>query len=61
MGFGDLASDGRALTLGDGSTHPILGFGTYKIGFVPASSNTAGQVSAWQHHVVTALALLPGQ
>ena len=24
------------------SQHPLVGFGTYKIGFVPASSNTAG-------------------
>ena len=59
MGFGDLGSDGRALTLGDGSTHPMVGFGTYKIGFVPASSNTAGQVSAWQasrRHCAGALA-----
>ena len=25
-----------------GEMHPLIGFGTYKIGFVPASSNTAG-------------------
>jgi len=28
------------------SQHPLVGFGTYKIGFVPASSNTAGE---WIH------------
>ena len=43
MVFGKLSKDGRSLELSDGSLHPMAGFGTYKIGFVPASSNTAGQ------------------
>ena len=43
MVFGKLSADGRNLELSDGSLHPMAGFGTYKIGFVPASSNTAGQ------------------
>ena len=43
MVFGKLSEDGRSLELSDGSLHPMAGFGTYKIGFVPASSNTAGQ------------------
>mmetsp|Transcript_52340 Transcript_52340/g.84695 ORF Transcript_52340/g.84695 Transcript_52340/m.84695 type:complete len:321 (-) Transcript_52340:258-1220(-) len=40
--FGDV-SGSHGLTLNDGSQHPLVGFGTYKIGFVPASSNTADQ------------------
>ena len=42
MAFGEVSADGTSLTLCDGSQHPMVGFGTYKIGFVPASSNTAG-------------------
>jgi len=29
--------------MNNGTDHPLIGFGTYKIGFVPASSNTANQ------------------
>lgn len=41
------ATRGRALAscptipLRDGTAHPIVGFGTYKVGFVPASASTA--------------------
>ncbi|EGD77922.1 hypothetical protein PTSG_12899 [Salpingoeca rosetta] len=33
----------RSVTLHDGSEHPMLGFGTYKVGFVPASASSAVQ------------------
>ena len=29
------------LNLADGHTHPMLGYGTYKVGFVPASASAA--------------------
>uniref|UniRef100_A0A7S0M9P1 NADP-dependent oxidoreductase domain-containing protein n=1 Tax=Cryptomonas curvata TaxID=233186 RepID=A0A7S0M9P1_9CRYP len=35
-------ADSRFVTMNNGVQHPLIGFGTYKIGFVPASSNTAG-------------------
>ena len=50
MVFGKLSADGRNLELSDGSLHPMAGFGTYKIGFVPASSNTAGQAGHAPDH-----------
>lgn len=30
------------LVLNDGTVHPLVGFGTYKIGFIPASASSAG-------------------
>ena len=29
------------ISLRDGTTHPIIGFGTYKVGFIPASASAA--------------------
>lgn len=33
------SSSSPAVQLNDGNTHPLLGFGTYKVGFIPASSS----------------------
>jgi hypothetical protein len=33
--------DAQTLTLNDGTKHPIIGFGTYKVGFIPASASSA--------------------
>jgi len=33
------------LTLNDGAQHPLVGFGTYKVGFIPASAASAGGVA----------------
>ena len=30
------------ITLNDGKLHPAMGYGTYKVGFVPASASSAG-------------------
>ncbi len=35
--------DGQSLTLNDGTKHPIIGFGTYKVGFIPASASSASK------------------
>jgi len=40
--YSKVSEDGKNVVLSNGTNHPIIGFGTYKIGFVPASSNTAG-------------------
>jgi len=31
-----------SITLNDGTQHPLIGFGTYKVGFIPASASSAG-------------------
>lgn len=33
--------DGTTLVLNDGTKHPMIGFGTYKVGFIPASASSA--------------------
>jgi hypothetical protein len=33
------------IPLRDGTPHPIIGFGTYKVGFVPASASSAAAVT----------------
>ena len=33
--------DQKTLTLHDGTKHPMIGFGTYKVGFIPASASSA--------------------
>ena len=40
--------DAPVLTLNDGRAHPQLGYGTYKVGFVPASASGAGGVAMGQ-------------
>jgi hypothetical protein len=39
---------GQYLVLNDGTKHPLIGFGTYKVGFIPASASSAasGQTPA---------------
>ena len=37
--------DAPTLTLNSGHPHPQLGFGTYKVGFIPASASSAGGVA----------------
>jgi len=37
-----MSTAGHFITLNDGTPHPLIGFGTYKIGFVPASATSAG-------------------
>ncbi|KAJ1477401.1 NADP-dependent oxidoreductase domain-containing protein [Baffinella frigidus] len=44
--YSKVSEDGKNVVLSNGTNHPIIGFGTYKIGFVPASSNTAGNAVA---------------
>eukprot|EP00286_Rhodomonas_abbreviata_P022500 CAMPEP_0181301160 /NCGR_PEP_ID=MMETSP1101-20121128/7273_1 /TAXON_ID=46948 /ORGANISM="Rhodomonas abbreviata, Strain Caron Lab Isolate" /LENGTH=320 /DNA_ID=CAMNT_0023406441 /DNA_START=18 /DNA_END=980 /DNA_ORIENTATION=+ len=39
--YGEISPDGKNVKLNNGTLHPLIGFGTYKVGFVPASSNTA--------------------
>jgi hypothetical protein len=36
------------ITLNDGTAHPAIGFGTYKVGFIPASASAASSESAPQ-------------
>ena len=31
----------QTVELHDGSQHPVIGFGTYKVGFVPASASSS--------------------
>ena len=31
----------NSITLNDGRQHPLVGYGTYKVGFVPASASSA--------------------
>eukprot|EP01050_Picozoa_sp_SAG11_P028537 SAG11_NODE_7662_length_1113_cov_1.447732_1_plen_313_part_01 len=38
--------DAPTLTLNSGHPHPQLGFGTYKVGFIPASASSAGGVAS---------------
>ena len=35
------------ITLSDGTLHPAIGFGTYKVGFIPASASAA---AGWCNH-----------
>jgi diketogulonate reductase-like aldo/keto reductase len=35
------AAAANALTLNDGRKHPLIGYGTYKVGFIPASASSA--------------------
>ncbi|GAX17403.1 2,5-diketo-D-gluconate reductase A [Fistulifera solaris] len=42
------AIEGPSLSLRDGTVHPAIGFGTYKVGFVPASATAAATESAPQ-------------
>lgn len=41
-------ADCPSITLNDGSQHPQLGYGTYKVGFVPASASGSGGVATGQ-------------
>lgn len=34
------------LTLRDGTPHPVIGFGTYKVGFVPTSASSSSEAQA---------------
>jgi hypothetical protein len=36
------------LELNDGHRHPQIGYGTYKVGFIPASASSAGGVATGQ-------------
>ncbi len=42
------AIESPSLSLRDGTAHPAIGFGTYKVGFVPASATAAATESAPQ-------------
>lgn len=42
------AIDCPTISLRDGTAHPAIGFGTYKVGFVPASASAAASESAPQ-------------
>eukprot|EP01046_Picozoa_sp_COSAG06_P065643 COSAG06_NODE_16215_length_1013_cov_1.147702_1_plen_161_part_10 len=37
--------DSPSIALNDGTSHPQLGYGTYKVGFVPASASGSGGVA----------------
>jgi diketogulonate reductase-like aldo/keto reductase len=39
-------TDCPSITLNDGAAHPQLGYGTYKVGFVPASATGSGGMAA---------------
>ena len=36
------------INLRDGTSHPVIGFGTYKVGFIPASSSIAAPIDGVQ-------------
>ena len=36
------------VNLRDGTSHPLIGFGTYKVGFIPASSSNAAPADGTQ-------------
>lgn len=36
------------INLRDGTSHPLIGFGTYKVGFIPASSSNAAPTDGMQ-------------
>jgi len=53
------------LTMNDGSAHPVLGYGTYKVGFIPASASgqagqAAGKNNSDEAEVAVAAALQAG-
>ena len=37
-----MTSAANSITLNDGRKHPLVGYGTYKVRFVPASASSAG-------------------
>ena len=41
-----MTSASNSITLNDGRKHPLVGYGTYKVGFVPASASSAVSSSA---------------
>ena len=41
-----MTSAANSITLNDGRKHPLVGYGTYKVGFVPASASSAVSAAA---------------
>ena len=39
-------SNAPTVALNDGTRHPQIGFGTYKVGFIPASASAAATTSS---------------